>query len=674
MEKPNPVPPPPEERLESWKEIATYLSRDVRTVQRWERGKGLPVRRLPGGDMARVYALKAELDSWWHSRGIHIIPEPARARTRAVQSRRWVWPVAGLALGSAVALGIWRWAAKQALPATHVVPLTSYVGEVRYPSFSPDGKQVVFTWNGPKQDNYDLYVKLVGGGEPFRLTRDPAYDAWAAWSSDGRLIAFVRWQIAKPMAQILLISPLGGAERLLGETFVPEIWPTPAFCWSRDSRWLIAGWPESGTRTNLCRIAVDTGEQHRLATPPQGWWGDDSPVLSPDGRRVAFIRRRGPEQGNVYLLGLTGDYGPKGEPVPLTREACCVANPLWTSDGRQVLYVKHEQDITTLYRIAAVPGSQPEAVRTIGTLGSHLAISPQGEKLAYVSGATTSNLWRVALPRAGIRSAAAPVLGASHIFSSSRIDAMPDFSPDGSKVAFCSNRSGSMEIWIANADGSNERQLTSLGGPQALLPRWSPDGRQIVFYASVERNRDLHIVSVNGGKPRALTNGGINYAASWSRNGNWIYFASDRSGQFQCWRIPSAGGGAVQVTKHGGYGGIESSDGKLLYYAKTFTPGDIWQVPLAGGEESPVHPGVAAFRVPWNFSVTANGIYTAATDNPLAGFQVKLYNPSTQSVETLGRVEKSLGRSMTVSPDGTWLLFQDFPAQRGDLMLVENFR
>jgi len=65
MEEPSSLPPSlPGERLDSWKEIARYLSRDVRTVQRWERTKGLPVRRLPGGDMARVYALKPELDAW----------------------------------------------------------------------------------------------------------------------------------------------------------------------------------------------------------------------------------------------------------------------------------------------------------------------------------------------------------------------------------------------------------------------------------------------------------------------------------------------------------------------------------------------------------------------------------------------------------------------------------
>jgi TolB-like protein len=81
MEKLNSLPPRvPTDRLESWKEIGSYLNRDVRTVQRWERSKGLPVRRLPGGEMARVYALRSELDAWRNSRRLHML-EAAPAPT-----------------------------------------------------------------------------------------------------------------------------------------------------------------------------------------------------------------------------------------------------------------------------------------------------------------------------------------------------------------------------------------------------------------------------------------------------------------------------------------------------------------------------------------------------------------------------------------------------------------
>jgi Tol biopolymer transport system component len=234
------------------------------------------------------------------------------------------------------------------------------------------------------------------------------------------------------------------------------------------------GFPNAQARTSLFLISVETGERKRLTSPPPDWNGDDSPVLSPDGSQVAFMRRPGPESGNVFLLNLNHDYTAQGEPQQLTHEPCCTANPVWTGDGRQILYLTNDQDISTLHRIPAHLGGRSETVDTIGALGNQLAISRQGDKLVYVSGQTDSDLWRVEPPTHGGSGAA---LAASRVLSSTRIDAFPDISPDGKRVAFGSNRSGTLEVWVAEADGSGARQVTALGGPPALLPRWSPDGK-----------------------------------------------------------------------------------------------------------------------------------------------------------------------------------------------------
>jgi Tol biopolymer transport system component len=672
---------PSEGRLESWKEIASYLNRDVRTVQRWEQNKGLPVRRLPGGEMARVYALRSELDAWWNSRGIHLASEvegaaPGLATGKRV--RRVVWAGVALGLAGIAVLAAWRIVRSSGASAPlRVVPLTSLGGEVSYPSFSPDGKQVVFTWNGERQDNFDLYVKQIGVGEPLRLTRHPAMDSWAAWSPDGRHIAFVRWQLGKPSFELRVIPALGGAEHLLAECPLPEVWPAPAASWTPDSRWLILGYPGAQTHTALVLVSAETGERRRLTSPPKDWNGDDSPVLTPDGSQVAFMRRRGPESGDVFLLGLSREYTAQGEPRQLTHEPCCTANPVWTGDGKEILYLTSDQDISTLHRIPARPGERPRTVDTVGAMGNQLAISRQGDKLVYVSGQTDSDLWRVELPSHGSRApgGSGAALPARRVLSSSRMDAFPDISPDGKRVAFGSNRSGTFEVWIAEADGAGARQVTALGGPPALLPRWSPDGKQIAYYANLDGNRDVYVVSAEGGKPRRLTRAAAsNMAPTWSRDGRWIYFASDRTGAYQCWKAPSAGGDAIQVTRGGGFGGFESVDGRTLYYAKFYAPPAVWQIPVGGGEERPVNPAVEAFRVPWSFAVNGAGIYTPATANPLTGFELRFYSLATGATEILGKVEKPFGRSMSVSPDGRWLLFQDYPARRGDLMLVENFR
>ena len=104
--------------------------------------------------------------------------------------------------------------------APEVVPLTSYAGFEQSPSFSPDGNQVAFSWNGEKQDNFDIYVKLIGSPTPVRLTTDPAEDVSPAFSPDGRSIGFFR--VSKERATFIVIPSIGGPERLVADVALPD--------------------------------------------------------------------------------------------------------------------------------------------------------------------------------------------------------------------------------------------------------------------------------------------------------------------------------------------------------------------------------------------------------------------------------------------------------------------
>ena len=134
-----------------------------------------------------------------------------------------------------------------------MVQLTALRGLEMSPSFSPDGTQVAFSWNGENEDNFDVYLKIVGSSEVRRLTTDSAPDVNPAWSPDGRQIAFVRQRPeAHGGATIQLVSPLGGADRMLSDFRVPITWlpDSCAIVWSPDGRWVAASGDASHERAN----------------------------------------------------------------------------------------------------------------------------------------------------------------------------------------------------------------------------------------------------------------------------------------------------------------------------------------------------------------------------------------------------------------------------------------
>jgi hypothetical protein len=118
--------------------------------------------------------------------------------------------------------------------------------------------QVAFSWNGEKQDNYDVYVKLISSPTPLRLTKDPAEDVSPAFSPDGRSIGFVR--VVKDRATFITIPSLGGPERSVAEIpAVKACIDRPLFAWFPDGKWVVTN--------GLMLLSVETGETRSLNYP-----------------------------------------------------------------------------------------------------------------------------------------------------------------------------------------------------------------------------------------------------------------------------------------------------------------------------------------------------------------------------------------------------------------------
>jgi eukaryotic-like serine/threonine-protein kinase len=542
-----------------------------------------------------------------------------------------------------------------------VVPLTSTPGHETNPTFSPDGNQVAFAWDGEKSDNWDLYIKMVGSAETRRLTTDPAADQFPSWSPDGRQIAFVRSSIFADAGTIRLVSPLGGSDRKLGD----EPAAVGRLSWSPDSRWLATGaprqanQPRSGIR-GVRLIEVSSGEI-RTITSPSGLTYHTDPTFSPDGRRLAYASCLSFFSCRVDVVELAADLVPRGAARRLTRKAGWLSGLAWTRDGTSVVY--SDTVNRRLWRVGIAGDRPPERIEIAGFLPVWPAVSVSQNRLAFERYLGRQEIYRFEAGRP-------PEVVAASSFGGSN----PHFSPEGRRFAFESFRSGEEEdIWLAAADGSSPMRLTHGPGLLQGSPRWSPDGRRIAFDSQGEDGHwDVWTIDSDGGSLRRLTQDpGDENLPSWSADGRFVYFSSARDGAVpEVWRIPAMGGPEERLTSGGGWAPLESPDGETLYFLRDAGDSPLLALPVAGGPERKLVDCVGA---PVGFTVGPAGVYHLGCRAYPAPVPLYLLDLATGRDRLLGKLQNAQG-AITVSPDGKTVLYAKDVGEGSDLMLIENFR
>jgi serine/threonine protein kinase len=591
------------------------------------------------------------------------------------KSRVWTYRSVGITVGLLlVVLSGWYILSFITKPGTQPalvpIPLTADLGFEGLPSLSPDGSQVAYASGGPESDHFDIYVKQIGGGPARRLTSDPAADEFPAWSPDGRSIAFIRDRNDK--LEVFLIPSSGGPERKIAE-IAPATstaifnWTPPYLSWTPDSAYLVA--PDlatPGEALSLCLFSVITGERRKLTTPPPTTLGDGNPAISPDGRTLAFARILTPGHAQLHLLPLSRDYQPAGEARRLDLPQPLANSPVWTADGREIVCDAGAPWVGgTLWRVAVSGSEKPQPLGSVGEGACCATISRQGNRFVYARWTWDLDIWRTEILHKGKTSAIVKLI------ASTRSEFQPQYSPDGSKIVFASDRSGPTEIWICNGDGSNPVQLTSLESKSGT-PRWFPDGRRIVFDSVKDGVNEIYVMEIATLVPRRLTKGQAdNLGPTVSHDGRWVYFGSRPTGNWEIWRMPSEGGEAVQMTRHGGERPSESLDGKVVYYLKGQ---DVWQVPVSGGEETRVLGPIDGY---W-FEVTSEGIYFIETRTRLwldsRGSALRFFRFSTRTAERIADINLNSTDGLSVSPNGQYAIMPMVDPFVSDLMLVENFR
>jgi len=565
---------------------------------------------------------------------------------------------------SGIGFGLYHWfgqsRAKLTKTAIKSVPLTTYPGTEIEPVFSPDGSRIAFVWNSEKEDNFDVYVQLINAGPPLRLTSSPEREIAPAWSPDGSHIAFTR--IYETEKVIFTAPAMGGPERKLLPINSTEPWIAARLSWSQDGKLIaFSGKESSQSSASIFLVSVETREQRQLLAAPAGYL-DTSPVFSPDGKTLAFIRRRASSNRDIYVVSVAGAATRR-----LTFDSRDVESLDWTPDSRELVFASNRDGAHRLWRISVLSGA-PELLPVDGENIHDVAISQRGNRLSYRQSMSDVNIWRWERVNSAGKFAS-PV----NLIASTRVDNSPQYSPDGKKIVFVSDRSGSQEIWMCNSDGADLVRLTHFGSPRVGSPRWSPNGRQIAFDCTAEGPRDIYVVSVEGGPARRFTSETSDEVRpSWSRDGRWIYFGSNRTGEWQVWKAPVGGGPAVQITRQGGYEALESPDARFVYYSMGARTQGLWRVPVSGGEEARVIDRASEGR----WAILDQGIFFL-TPQANRNAAVEFFSFATGRMTRICEIENELnspGPGFSISPDAKWILCSHIDRSGSDIMLVENFR
>ncbi len=583
-----------EKPLEGWDAIAGHFGVTRQTVQDWEKFQQMPVHRSERQRLARVYAYPSEVDAWDARRvkkNLEVLPDnqvateiatPQPAAHKINFGSSSVWLTASICLS---ALGIISFLLAGSTERKVLEPTPTFdVPFLRVmPSLSSDGNRIVYSarpqFGAPSLEIMDMQTRkvtpLMEGDQP-------------AWSPDGTQIAFLILNDVTYKGKIYVTTPEGKGPAEVATTQANDF--ADCIAWTPDSKSLIVSDREQPEMPlALFEVNVATGAKKQLTHPPAGIRGDIECSVSPDGSHIAFSRYLSVSEADFQIMDTA-----TGTTVQLTNDRRKTRGIAWSPDGKDVIFSSQRDG--TYYCLYNLPAN---ATIANTPANSTECKSPQGEmwpsvnrsgktKLVFEKTVRDDNIWRIPLstnPDPSFQPKAVPVV------RSPGYDAWPQISPRGDKLLFISDRNGWREIWTSDGEGNHPQRITSRKAADVQQPRWSPDGEWIVFSSRIGAKWDIFMIRKDGGGLKRLHEPALGpQNPTWSSDGNWIYFTSsnpllvgtaDKRRLFK--KRANGDGGAISVRDRGVLG-IESPDGKTLYFQNDVDPRYMWRMPLEGGE------------------------------------------------------------------------------------------
>jgi len=418
------------------------------------------------------------------------------------------------------------WVAKRDGSGAH--ELTTGDFEDREPHWSPDGTRIAFS--SDRSGNYDIWDVTVANGQLHQITRNPANDFAPSWSPDGKEIAFVSTR--QPNPGIYAIHPDGSSERMIeavngaGPGF-GRATISPA-AWNPDSKRVVYS-IVSGGGAKLMLDGKELSSNEDLFPFRAQWLSPTEFLYTADGK----IKRRSINSNSATPVEFTANLN--------------VGIPHYT---------RKKRDFDSL-----APRKALGIVRPV--------ISPDGKQIAFIA---VGDLWVMKIGSKPER-----------VTNDTSAKSDPAWSPDGSKLVYSSDRSGSFNLWIRDMRTGREKQVTDATYAE-VGASWSPDGTRIAYVNSEgDMEGDIEVLDVKTGRSKKIHDAtfGPGYP-TWSADGRVIIISSlkqdsarFREGSNEMWAIPSDGSDAGRlivpvphksIGSRLGEGPVWSPDGKQMAF------------------------------------------------------------------------------------------------------------
>ncbi|MGB7602346.1 MAG: hypothetical protein WBM24_18725 [Candidatus Sulfotelmatobacter sp.] len=556
---------PPEERLDSWKEIAAYLNRDVTTVQRWEKREGMPVHRHLHNRMGSVYAFPAELDTWARSRNIlatqangnEAPPNNHPASPLSALSKwRFILPVAVVA-AFAIGASLWfqrtEYFWRSPIANARFQTVTDFDGVEQAAAVSRDGHFIAFL--SARDGQTDVWVTQVGSGQFHNLTRGSVPELvnpsvrTLGFSPDGSMVAFwARKQNGSSGEDISIwaVPTLGGQPK-------PYLEGVAEFDWSHDGSRLAYHTPGPGDPL-FVTDGARRSEDRPIFTAPAGLHSH-FPSWAPDSAFIYFVLGSLPDKLDIWRIPPGG-----GNPEQITSNNQRVTYPVLLN-RRTLLYLANDPDGSGpwLYSMD-VERRIPHRLTSGLDRYTSLAASADGRRLVVTLATPKSTLWRLRLADSPV---AMSPNGRIPLTTSTGFS--PRLGPD--YLLYVSATGTSESVWKF----ANETSTELWNSPGAQIfggPAISPDGRSIAFSVRQNGRTLMYAMQADGTNPRILTDSlDLQGAPAWAPDGQSITSAANDHGVPHLFRVPVGGGFPTLFISEYSVDPAWAPDGRFLVYS-----------------------------------------------------------------------------------------------------------